>query len=38
METNCYAMSHCGDADFEPDGDVDLEDLAFFLAYWLKHY
>lgn len=35
LTTNCAAQDNCAGADLEPDGDVDLEDLASFVEHWL---
>ena len=33
--TNCNILLNCRGADFEPDKDVDLDDLRFFVERWL---
>ena len=35
QRTDCAANNDCDGTDFEPDGDVDFEDLIFFLNSWL---
>ena len=34
--TNCGDINNCHGADFEPDGDVDIEDLVEFCEQWLN--
>jgi len=35
QRNDCAANNNCDGTDFEPDGDVDFEDLVFFLNNWL---
>jgi hypothetical protein len=35
LVTNCDILDDCRGADFEPDKDVDLDDLRFFVEHWL---
>ena len=35
LNTNCAGPDFCDGADFEPDGDVDFDDLDFLLNVWL---
>lgn len=35
LTTNCSAQDNCEGTDLEPDGDVDLEDLASFVEHWI---
>ena len=35
LSTDCDTKENCEGADFEPDGDVDLDDLLRFSGHWL---
>ena len=38
MDTDCHGPDWCLGVDYEPDGDVDWDDLAFFVDNWLMGY
>ena len=36
MSSGCDSSAHCQGADFEPDNDVDMDDVAAFVEQWLE--